>query len=92
MESPLPGGQPKPGPLGLDSLLLLDKIMDPGINGYETYKRIIEIHPKQKTVIVSGHAKTDEVKEAQKLGAGKFIEKPLSLEKIGLVVKEEMEK
>ncbi len=66
--------------------------MDPGINGRETYSRIIKIHPNQKAVIVSGFAETDEVKEAQKLGAGKYIKKPVSLAKLGLTVKEELEK
>jgi signal transduction histidine kinase len=73
-------------------LLLLDMIMDPGINGRETYERIIKIRPKQKAVIASGFAETEDVKEAQKLGAGKYIRKPLTLEKIGLAVKEELEK
>jgi len=73
-------------------LILLDMIMDPGINGRETYERIIKIHPKQKAIIVSGFAQTDEVKEAQKLGAGQYIKKPVTLEKIGLAVKEELEK
>jgi len=73
-------------------LLLLDMIMDPGINGRETYERIIKIHPNQKAIIVSGFVETDEVKEAQKLGAGKYIKKPITLEKTGLAVKEELEK
>jgi len=73
-------------------LILLDMIMDPGINGRETYERIINIHPNQKAIIVSGFAETDEVKETQKLGAGKYIKKPLTLVKMGLAVKEELEK
>ncbi|MBW2606738.1 MAG: transporter substrate-binding domain-containing protein [Deltaproteobacteria bacterium] len=73
-------------------LILLDMIMDPGINGLETYERIIKIHTKQKAIIVSGFAETDKVKEAQKLGAGHYIKKPVTLEKIGLAVKEELEK
>jgi PAS domain S-box-containing protein len=73
-------------------LILLDMIMEPGINGRETYERIIKIHPNQKAIIVSGFAETDDVKETQKLGAGKFIKKPLTLERIGLAVKEEMVK
>jgi two-component system cell cycle sensor histidine kinase/response regulator CckA len=72
-------------------LILLDMIMDPGINGRETYERIIKIHPGQKAIIVSGYAETDEVKETQKLGAGKYIKKPLTLEKLGMAVKEELE-
>jgi len=73
-------------------LILLDMIMDPGINGRETYERIIKIHPKQKAIIVSGFALTDEVKEAQKLGVGQYIKKPITFEKIGLAVKEELKK
>jgi PAS domain S-box-containing protein len=73
-------------------LVLLDMIMAPGINGRETYRRIIKIHPDQKAVIVSGFAETDEVKETQKLGAGRYIKKPVTLEKLGLAVKAELEK
>ena len=73
-------------------LILLDMIMDPGMNGRETYERIKKIHPNQKAVIVSGFAETDEVKETQKLGAGKYIKKPLTLEKLGLTIKEELGK
>ncbi|MBW2489609.1 MAG: PAS domain S-box protein [Deltaproteobacteria bacterium] len=73
-------------------LLLLDMIMDPGINGLETYERVIKIHPNQKAIIISGFAESDEVKEAQKLGAGRYIKKPVTLENIGLAVKKELEK
>jgi two-component system cell cycle sensor histidine kinase/response regulator CckA len=73
-------------------LILLDMIMDPGINGRETYEKIIKIHPGQKAIIVSGFAETDEVRAAQKLGAGQYIRKPLTLQKVGLAVKEELEK
>jgi len=73
-------------------LILLDMIMDRGINGRETYEGILKINPNQKAIIVSGYAETAEVKEAQKLGAGKYINKPLTLEKIGIAVKEELGK
>ena len=73
-------------------LILLDMIMDPGINGRETYERIKKIHPNQKAIIVSGFAVTDDVMETKKLGAGQFIKKPLTLEKIGMAVKEELVK
>ena len=71
-------------------LVLLDMIMDPGINGRETYERIIKIHPGQKAVIISGFADTDEVKKARRAGAGQYIKKPVTLEKLGLAVKEEL--
>ncbi len=67
-------------------LLLLDMIMDPGINGCETYKRIIKTHPRQKAIIVSGFSQTDQVTEAQRLGAGPYLKKPILLEDLGLAV------
>ena len=73
-------------------LILLDMIMDPGMSGRETYERIVKIHPNQKAIIASGFAETDEVKEAQRLGAGRFLKKPLTLETIGLAIREELEK
>ena len=73
-------------------LLILDMIMDPGIDGLETYKRVLELHPGQKAIITSGFSETDRVKEAQRLGAGKYIKKPYTMEKIGVAVKEELGK
>jgi CheY-like chemotaxis protein len=73
-------------------LILLDMIMEPGINGREAYERIIKIHPAQKAIIVSGFAETEEVKSAQKSGAGRYVKKPLTLQTIGLAIKEELEK
>jgi len=66
-------------------------IMDPGIDGLETYKRILETHPKQKALIVSGYAETERVKEAQKLGAGAYIKKPFVFEQIGIAVRYELD-
>jgi len=67
-------------------------IMDPGINGLETYKKILKLHPCQKAIIASGFSETDMVKEAQRLGVGNYLKKPYTMEKIGLAVKEELEK
>ena len=71
-------------------LIALDMIMDPGMDGLETYRRILEIAPGQKAVIVSGYSETDRVKEAQKLGAGVYVRKPYVLEKIGLAIRNEL--
>ena len=73
-------------------LVVLDMIMPPGIDGLETYKRILELHPKQKAIIASGFSETGRVKEAQQLGAGKYVKKPYTVEKIGLAVKAELKK
>jgi PAS domain S-box-containing protein len=71
-------------------LLLLDMIMDPGMDGLDTYRKIIEMHPGQKAVIASGFSETDRVREAQRLGAGKYLKKPFLMEKLGIAVKSEL--
>jgi CheY-like chemotaxis protein len=73
-------------------LLVLDMIMAPGMDGFETYKRILEYRPGQKAIIASGYSETERVKETQELGAGEYIKKPYTVEKIGLAVKSELEK
>ena len=67
-------------------LLLLDMIMTPGIDGLETYQRILAKHPRQKAVIFSGFSITDRVRKAQALGAGEFIRKPFTMQDLGLGV------
>ncbi len=73
-------------------LVLLDMIMDPGINGRETFERISKIRPNQRVVIVSGFAETDEVRKTLELGAGRYLKKPITLASIGMAVKEELGK
>ena len=71
-------------------LLIMDMIMLGGIDGFETYKKIIEIHPRQKAIIVSGFTESEHVKNAQSLGAGVYLKKPYTLEKLGMAVKHEL--
>ena len=71
-------------------LIVLDMIMKPGIDGLETYKRIISNYPQQKAIIASGFSETERVREAQKIGAGKYVKKPYTIEKIGTAVKSEL--
>jgi PAS domain S-box-containing protein len=73
-------------------LVLLDMIMDPGINGRETYEGIKKLHPGQKAIIVSGFAETEDVRATQRLGAGQYVKKPITLETLGLAVKDELAK
>ena len=72
-------------------ILILDMIMDPGIDGLETYEEVLKINPKQKAILVSGFSETDRVREAQRLGAGEYVKKPYVMEEIGLALKRELE-
>ena len=73
-------------------LLLLDMIMDPGMDGLDTYRKILEIRPGQRAIIASGYSETERVKEAQRLGAGAYIKKPFLSQKIRVAVKKGLEK
>jgi two-component system, cell cycle sensor histidine kinase and response regulator CckA len=73
-------------------LLVLDMIMDPGIDGLETYERIVQIKPRQRAVITSGFSETERVQRAQALGAGAFIRKPYTVEKIAVTVRDELQR
>ncbi len=71
-------------------LLVLDMIMDPGMDGLDTYRKALELNPEQKAVVVSGYSETDRVREIQRLGAGAYVKKPFLLEKLGTAVKQEL--
>lgn len=73
-------------------LVVLDMIMDPGMDGYETYRQIRSIRPEQKAILASGYSETDRVREAQALGAGSYIKKPYTLAAIGKAIKEELQR
>ena len=61
--------------------VLLDVWM-PGIDGIETLKRIRAVSPDQLVIVMSGHGTVETAVKATKLGAYDFIEKPLSLDKL----------
>ena len=73
-------------------ILVLDMIMEPGIDGCETYRRILKDHPVQKAVIASGFSESERVREAQRLGAGGYIKKPYTLENIACVLRAELDR
>ena len=73
-------------------LIVLDMIMARGIDGLETYKQIVSMHPNQKAIIARGFSETERVKKAQRLGAGKYVKMPYTIKKIGLAVKAELGK
>jgi two-component system nitrogen regulation response regulator NtrX len=67
-------------------LVLLD-VWLPGIDGMATLERLRERHIDVPVIMISGHASIESAVRATKLGAFDFIEKPLSLEKTVLVVR-----
>jgi two-component system nitrogen regulation response regulator NtrX len=72
------------------ALVLLD-IWLPGMDGIEVLKAIKAGYPRTQVVMMSGHGSIETAVKATKLGAFDFIEKPLSLEKVILVIGHAME-
>lgn len=66
--------------------ILLDVWM-PGIDGIETLRRIRSQLPEQLVIVMSGHGNIETAVKATKLGAYDYIEKPLSLEKLLLALR-----
>jgi two-component system nitrogen regulation response regulator NtrX len=71
-------------------LVLLD-IWLPGIDGLETLATLKEMAPSAAVVMISGHGTIETAVKATRLGAFDFIEKPLSVEKTLLVIKNAIE-
>lgn len=69
-------------------VIILDMIMEPGMDGLDTFQGIITRHPRQKVLIASGFAENVRVKQALALGALCYIRKPFTMETIGLAVKD----
>jgi two-component system, NtrC family, nitrogen regulation response regulator NtrX len=67
-------------------LLLLD-VWLPGIDGIETLSRVRGIDAELPVVVISGHGSIETAVRAVRMGALDFVEKPLSLDKTLLVVK-----
>ena len=67
-------------------------IMEPGIDGLDTYRRIVHRRPGHRAVIVTGFSETDRVKTAQSLGAGKCLRKPYTITKLGQAIREELDR
>jgi signal transduction histidine kinase/CheY-like chemotaxis protein/uncharacterized membrane protein affecting hemolysin expression len=71
-------------------LVLLDMIMDPGMDGLATYRQILQLHPGQKAIIASGYAENERVVEAIALGAGRYLKKPYTIEKLGQALRADL--
>ncbi len=72
-------------------ILVLDMVMDPGINGRETFERILEFSPGQKAIIASGFSETAEVQRVLELGACLFMRKPYTIYQFALALKQGLE-
>ncbi len=69
-------------------LIVMDMLMEPGMNGQQAYGEILKLYPQQKAIIASGFSESADVKAALQLGASGFIKKPYSINEFSRVVRE----
>jgi len=67
-------------------VVLLD-VWLPGIDGLETLEKIRNMETASEVIMISGHGTIETAVRATKLGAYDFLEKPLSIEKTLIVIK-----
>jgi two-component system nitrogen regulation response regulator NtrX len=72
-------------------LVLLD-VWLPGADGLEVLGRIREADAEMPVVVISGHGTIETAVKAVRLGAQDFVEKPLSLEKTLLAVRNALQR
>lgn len=68
-------------------LLILDMVMNPGINGRQTYEEVLKTTPNQKAIIVSGFSESDDVRATLQMGASDFLKKPYTMLDLARAVK-----
>jgi two-component system, cell cycle sensor histidine kinase and response regulator CckA len=73
-------------------LLVLDMIMDPGMDGLDTYRQVLRLNPNQRAVVASGFSETERIKEVLHLGATVYLKKPYTIENIALAVRSALRK
>jgi PAS domain S-box-containing protein len=71
-------------------LVLIDMLMEPGMNGRQTFEEIVRIEPGQKAIIVSGFSESSDAKAALKLGAKGFLKKPYSIDQLAMAIKKSL--
>ena len=62
-------------------------LMEPGMNGRQTYEEILKLNPAQRAIVASGFSESEDVKATIQLGANGFIKKPYTTGSLGRAVK-----
>lgn len=73
-------------------LIILDMIMPAGIDGVETYNRVLEINPDQKAIIISGFSESERVRKAKQAGVAAFVRKPLTRVTLATAIRRALDK
>ncbi|MDD3991594.1 MAG: response regulator [Desulfobacteraceae bacterium] len=73
-------------------LVILDMIMDSGMDGLDSYRQILLQWPSQRAIIASGSSDSERVHEAMRLGVGQYVKKPYNKKKLAKAVRQELDR
>lgn len=71
-------------------LLLLDLVMEPGMNGFDTFQEIRKMYPQQKVVITSGYHDHPDRDKIASQGVTNYLPKPIKITHLALALHAEM--
>jgi PAS domain S-box-containing protein len=66
-------------------LVVLDMVM-PRRGGHDVFRRMLEVNPNVRVLLISGHSVELEAREVLALGAAGFLQKPFSIDSLAKVV------
>jgi CheY-like chemotaxis protein len=71
-------------------MIILDKWMEEGVNGFDIYQQIKTVHPNQRVVMASGYLSPEDMVRAERLGIDHCLTKPFSTSSLAHVIRAEL--
>ncbi len=72
-------------------LVILDMIMENDLNGCQLYRKMLDINPDQRALVVSGFSESQQVADANALGVSAILEKPVTLPVLSKAIRQTLE-
>jgi signal transduction histidine kinase/CheY-like chemotaxis protein len=73
-------------------LVILDMVMEMGMDGLETFIELRKLNPHQRVILMSGFTKAARnIAQAQQMGAGAYLRKPLTIESVATTIRRELD-
>ena len=72
-------------------LVILDMIMENDLDGCQLYRKMLEINPDQRALVISGFSESTQTVEARALGITTILEKPVTLPVVSRAIRQTLE-
>ncbi len=72
-------------------LVILDMIMENDLDGCQLYRKMLEINPDQRALVISGFSESTQTAEARALGITTILEKPVTLPVVSRAIRQTLE-